>query len=90
MKVKSVGYKLELEVPTSKVGALHINTGDSIQEIAIVKSVGELCSVYKKGDKILFKSYAVDIIIIDDEKFYSIDEEIEGEPNPAICFLVTT
>lgn len=82
MKITPWGKKIQLQIPTSKVGALNLSDGASIQEMAKVVAMGPLVGLgehsLKVGNSILFKSWAVDVITIDEEKFYFIDIDSTG------------
>lgn len=83
-KIKPFGKYILLEIPTSKVGGLSLRDGTSVQEIAIVKSIGpDVKAKLKTGDTIFFKSWAVDIITVDDNKYYFLSEDSGG-----ICAIV--
>jgi len=50
------------------------NTVQFITEVAIVKSVGEKVKKIKAGDKILFKSWSLDLVLIGKEEYPFIEE----------------
>lgn len=82
-KVQPVGRKLQLEIPASKVGGLYVDSSMSVQEQAVVVAVGPTAEGFKVKDHLLFKGWAIDIITIDDEKYYFIDCD-----SPGICAIV--
>lgn len=72
------GY-IQIEIPTSKVGSLDLREGTTVQELGIVKAISKsIDSDLKVGDKIFFKSWAVDIITYDDKKYYFINMKSGG------------
>lgn len=62
---------IKIEIP--KAGVLNVSSKPSAIEYAEVLEVGKDVMSVKKGDMILFKSWAVDIISKEDETYHFID-----------------
>lgn len=71
---KKIYIKINRATKTTSGVALPENK-DFVDEVAEVLAVGEQVKKVKKGDKVLFKYWALDTIIIEDEKHDFIDEE---------------
>lgn len=91
-KIKPWGNKIQLDFPTTKAGAIVVDTGYSIQEIGTIVAFGPAANrsfeswkpILKPGDQLLIKTWDVDIITLEDEKFYFISED-----SRAICAVVS-
>ena len=67
---------LSCDKPTA--GSLDTSSRSAAIEVGEVIAVGEDVKRYKKGDKIIFKSWAVDICNIDGKDYYFIDLDTHG------------
>jgi co-chaperonin GroES (HSP10) len=97
LKIKPWGNKIQLDFPTTKAGALQVDTGASIQEIGVVLAIGPevhtlrqveknkpvISTRIKVGDRLLIKTWDVDIITLENEVYYFISED-----SRAICGIV--
>lgn len=84
MKIKTIGTRIQLEVQESTVGALTIESLPTAIEVGKVIGVGEDVTLpVKKGDKIMYKSWAVDICTHEGKRFFFIDESTKG-----ICGII--
>lgn len=70
--IPSVG-QIYIKVEVPKAGIMDTSSKASAIEVAEVLAVGKDISEYKKGDKILFKSWAVDIIDYQGKPYLFID-----------------
>jgi len=85
-KIKPWGNKIQLELPTTKVGAMVIQEGASVIEKATVVALGPAVQSLSKDDlgkDILVKAWDIDIITLGDEKFYFVSDD-----SRAICATV--
>ena len=78
MKIKPAKNKVYLKLEVPKVGGLDISSRPTAMEVAEVIDVGEGITEFKKGDKIMVKSWAVDVIDYQDQKYYFIDIDSKG------------
>ena len=85
LKIKPWGNKIQLEFPTTKAGAIVMEQGSSIQEMGTVVALGPFAKIspLKKGQKLLVKTWDVDVITVEDQKFYFISDD-----SRAICAVV--
>lgn len=60
---------------TTKSGIILTSSDKIIAEVGTVKEIAEEVKKVKKGDKILFKSFSLDIIVVDDVKYVFLDEK---------------
>lgn len=67
-----------LKLAEAKAGALVTDSRESAIEYAEVLAVGEGVTQVKKGDSIFVKSWAIDIISHDEEKYYFVNQETGG------------
>jgi co-chaperonin GroES (HSP10) len=88
-KVTPLGRKILLSIPETKTGSLIVQQGAQIQEIGTVldisKKVLDDLEYYgiDIGDTIHFKAWGVDIICIDQDKYYYLDVDSD-----ALCGVV--
>lgn len=76
--MKPLRNKIQLDIEEQKIGAVQ---SDAIAEWGTVVAVGPDVSLQvKKGDKIYFKAWAVDIITVGEDKHYFISDDSD-----AIC-----
>lgn len=86
MTIKPINNKLQIKVDEPKVGELDLSSKPSAVEVGTIIGLSfnaEINNIYKIGDKIFFKAWAIDIIDYNGEKFYFIDENSEG-----ICAII--
>lgn len=83
MKIKPVKNKVYLKLETPSVGGLDISSRPTSMEVAEILEIGEYVKDFKKGDKIMVKSWAIDIIEYQDQKYYFIDVDSKG-----ICAII--
>lgn len=83
MKIKPWENKVQVEIDEPKVGGMDLGSMTTAIECGKVVAVGEYVTSLKVGDKIFFKSWAVDIIFHEGIRYYFIDIETKG-----ICAIV--
>jgi len=76
------------EINKTESGIVLSSTQNIITEIAKIKAIGKNVKGVKVNDKIMFKSWSLDTIIINDEKYNFLAEEdiiakIEEDGTPA-------
>ena len=59
----------------TKSGIILTSTDKIIAEVGTVKEIAKEVKKVKKGDKVLFKSYSLDIVEVDDAKYVFLDEK---------------
>lgn len=69
---------IQINIPQAKAGVLDTSSRNTAVEFAEVIAVGEGVEGLKKGDKIFFKSWAVDIVDHNDVKYYFINISTGG------------
>lgn len=75
-------YYLKIDEP--KMGSLQVDGLPTAIECAEVIGVGENTKFgIKKGDRIMYKAWAVDICTVDGERFYYLSESTGG-----ICSVI--
>ena len=85
MKIKAIGNKIHLNIEEPAAGALAIASMPTAIECGTVIGIGEQVKLpVKKGDKLFFKSWAVDIITYNAKRHFFISEDTNG-----ICAIVT-
>jgi co-chaperonin GroES (HSP10) len=67
IKIKNAG--------TTKSGIILTSTDKIIAEVGTVKEIAEEVTKVKVGDKVLFKSWSLDSIIIEDDTFCFLSED---------------
>ena len=80
--MKAINKKLKIDIKEEVIGMLQ---SDSISEKGIVVDVADDCTRYNKdiiGKTLYFKAWAVDVITINQQKYYFINEESD-----AICAI---
>lgn len=76
--MKVLGDKVLVKVEETKVGVLQ-NTQKTAREVGVVVGVGDAVTLkVKKGDKVLFKSWAAEITNYEDEELVFISEKTGG------------
>lgn len=79
MKIKplftNVAIEIEKAPDKTKFGLILTSEQDKKLEQATVTALGDEVTVVKKGDKILFKGYSADTIVLDDKEVSFIKEE---------------
>ncbi len=84
MKIKTLGSRIQIEVDEQTVGGLVLDSLQTAVEVGKVVGIGDTVSLpVKKGDKIMYKSWAVDICNHDGKKYMFIDESTKG-----ICAII--
>lgn len=73
--MKPVRNKLQLDVKHATIAG---HKTDTIEEVAEVIAVGPEVKDFKKGDFVVFKAWACDIISHNGEKFYFISEDSDA------------
>lgn len=69
--MKPAPNKIQLEIADLRIGSL---ITEDVQEVGHVVAVGvNVSPEYKVGKKVFFKSWGIDIITIDDKKYYYLD-----------------
>lgn len=85
MKIRTIGNKIQLKVDEPEIGGLVTESMPIAVECGEVVGIGEEVKLpIKKGDKIFFKSWAVDIITHEGKKYYFIDSDTKG-----ICAIIS-
>jgi co-chaperonin GroES (HSP10) len=80
-KFKVLGTRIMIKVDEPKAGVLDSSSMNVAKEVGEVIGVGDgAADLYhiKVGDRVMFKSWAVDIITNDGEKYYFIDMATGG------------
>lgn len=84
MKIETLGKRIQIEVDELKAGGLVIDSIPTAVEIGKVVGKGsEVTLPINIGDKIMYKSWCVDICNIDGKRYFFIDEDTKG-----ICAIV--
>lgn len=84
MKIKTVGNRIQLKIEEPDAGALNLSSMPTAIEFGEVLDVGpDVKLPIKIGDKLFFKSWAIDIITHEGERYYFISEDTNG-----ICAIV--
>lgn len=84
MKIKPFGAKIQIKIEEAKAGSLALTGMPTSVECGEVIAVGEWVTSIKKGDKIFYKSWAVDIITHDGIRYFFIDLDTNG-----ICAILS-
>lgn len=85
MTIKTIGKRIQIEVDELKAGGLVIDSIPTAVEIGKVVGKGsEVTLPINVGDKIMYKSWCVDICNIDGKRYFFIDEDTKG-----ICAIIT-
>lgn len=84
MIIETLGKRIQIEVDELKAGGLVIDSIPTAVEIGKVVGKGsEVTLPINVGDKIMYKSWCVDICNIDGKRYFFIDEDTKG-----ICAIV--
>lgn len=77
MKIKPQGSNIliEIEERQAKGGIIVSSDNSIITEIATVKAIGLDVREVQVGDKVMFKSWSLDVIEIDDKKYPFLEEK---------------
>lgn len=75
--------KIQLKIDQPTAGGLDLSSKPTTVEVGTVISDGFEHLKIIKGDRIMFKAWAVDIINYNNENFYFIDADSEG-----ICAII--
>lgn len=79
MKIKPVADNIYLKVEEPEAGVLNLSSRLSAVEIGEVIALGEKVTLpLKIGDKVQFKSWAVDIVNIDEKRYHYVSEFTGG------------
>lgn len=90
MKIRPVGNRIQLEIEEPKAGELSLSSLPTAVEYGTVIAIGPMVATLigqdpiKKGDKVFFKAWAVDIINYEGKKYHFIAQDTNG-----ICAVVT-
>lgn len=77
-KIKPQPYEVQLEIDEAKAGALNMESIVSAVEIGKVIAIGDKVEGVKVGQKVLFKSWAVDICTIEGKIYYFLNMTTNG------------
>lgn len=77
-KIKPLKGIVYIKLDEARAGALVTSSRESAVEYAEVLAIGEGVTQVKKGDKIFVKSWAVDIISHNDQKYYFVNQDTGG------------
>lgn len=77
MKIQPLANIVYLKIEKPSAGALDTSSRDSAIELAEVLAVGSRVDL-QKGDKVFVKSWAIDIITHEDEKYHFVNIESGG------------
>lgn len=84
MRIKTIGSRIQIEVDEQSAGGLVLDSLPTAVEVGKVVGVGEDVTLkIKKGDKIMYKSWAVDICTHEGKRYMFIDESTKG-----ICAVI--
>lgn len=84
MKIKTIGNKIRIEVGEPSVGGLDTSSMPTAVECGEVLEVGPNVAIdLKKGDKVLYKSWGVDIVNYEGKRYHFIDLDTK-----AVCALI--
>lgn len=78
IKIKPLKGIIYLKLEEAHAGALVTTSRESAVEFAEVLAVGEGVIQCKKGDKVFVKSWAIDIISHNDQKYYFCNQDTGG------------
>lgn len=78
MRITPLNNKVLIQIDEPKVGMLDISSKKSALEKGEIIEANPLCDFLKKGDKILFKAWAVDLLTVEGETYYFIDFDSPG------------
>jgi co-chaperonin GroES (HSP10) len=78
MKIIPLEGEIQIKVEEVHAGTLDTSSRESAVEFAEVLAVGEGVTQVQKGDKVLYKSWAVDICYHNDKKYYFINQKTGG------------
>ncbi len=77
--MKTLGNKIRIKIKETSAGGLNLESMPTANEYGEVLDIGPgVTSPIKKGDKVLFKAWAVDIINYGGEKYYYLDLDTRG------------
>ncbi len=78
MKITPAKNHIQLKIEEATAGILDTSSANISVEYAEIIAVGEGVEGYKVGDKVFFKSWAVDIITFEGERYYFLDIATNG------------
>lgn len=79
MKIVTLGKRIRLKIDEPKAGALDTSAMSVAKETGTVMGLGDDVTLpLKVGDRIQFKSWAVDIITDGTDKYYYISQDSDG------------
>lgn len=85
MKIKTLGNRIQLKIDEVEAGGLDTSSMMTAVEFGTVLDIGEDVTLkIKKGDKVFFKSWAVDIITHQSKRYFFISEDTKG-----LCAIVS-
>ncbi len=71
--MKIAPNKIWLKIDEPQAGSLNLSSRPTSVEVGEIVACGPMTEPYKKGDKIMFKSWGVDIVDHEGKKYYFID-----------------
>lgn len=84
MKIKTLGNKIQLKVDEPEIGGLISDSMPIAIECGEVIGKGDDVTLpVKVGDKIFYKSWAVDIVTYEGKKYFFISQDTNG-----ICAVI--
>jgi co-chaperonin GroES (HSP10) len=79
MRIFPTSNNIQISIKEAKAGILDTSSRQSAVEYAEVVSVGEEVKMkIAKGDKVFVKSWSIDIISHEDNKYYFVNETSNG------------
>lgn len=78
MKIQPSLNHVQIQCDKPFAGSLDTSSRSAAIEMGEIIAVGKDVQEYKKGDKIIFKSWAVDIANVDGKDYYFIDLDTHG------------
>lgn len=85
MKITPLGNRVQLDIKGMEAGGLDTSSMQSAIEFGTIVGIGpDVTGDFKKGDKVFFKAWAVDIITHGGKKYFFISEDTKG-----LCAVVS-
>ena len=84
MKIKTLSNRIQIKIEKASAGALDLGNSKVSVEVGEVIGIGDKVELdLKVGDKVMFKSWVVDICDYEGETYYFIAEDTNG-----ICAII--
>lgn len=83
MKIKPFGSKIQIKVDESKAGSLYLESMPTAIECGEAIAIGPDVEGVKVGDKLFYKSWAVDIVTHEGVRYFFIDLTTNG-----VCAII--